>query len=91
VKRTWLLIFLLSLCAGSAEQPCLISDFKHLALSTHDQIEREKLALAWLKKVGPSCSLEKIIIIRNNRANWMGTADTLEINILVETLLERKR
>ena len=91
MKRTWLLIFLLSLCAGSAEQPCLISDFKHLALSTHDQIEREKLALVWLKKVGPSCSLEKIIIIRNNRANWMGTADTLEINILVETLLERKR
>ena len=69
----------------------MVSDFKHLALSTHDQIEREKLALVWLKKVGPSCSLEKIIIIRNNRANWMGTADTLEINILVETLLERKR
>ena len=69
----------------------MVSDFKHLALSTHDQIEREKLALVWLKKVGPSCSLEKIIIIRNNRANWMGTADTTEIDVLVETLLGRKK
>jgi hypothetical protein len=69
----------------------LVSDFKLIALSTNDQIEREKAALTWLKKVGPSCSLEKMIIIRNNRANWMGTADTKDIDILVETLLERKK
>ena len=69
----------------------MVSDFKLIALSTNDQIERERAALTWLKKVGPSCSLEKIIIIRNNRANWMGTADTKDIDILVETLLERKK
>ena len=69
----------------------MVSDFKLIALSTNDQIEREKLALLWLKKIGPSCSLEKLIIIRNNRANWMGTADTKDIDILVETLLERKK
>ena len=69
----------------------MVSDFRYLALSTNDQIEREKLALVWLKKIGPSCSLEKMIIIRNNRANWMGTADTKDIDILVETLLERKK
>jgi len=91
VKRTWLLIFLLSLCAGNVEQPCLVSDFKLIALSTNDQIEREKLALVWLKKIGPSCSLEKMIIIRNNRANWMGTADTTEVDVLVDTLLGRKK
>ena len=91
MKRTWLLIFLLSLCAGNVEQPCLVSDFKLIALSTNDQIEREKLALVWLKKIGPSCSLEKLIIIRNNRANWLGTADTTEVDVLVETLLERKK
>jgi hypothetical protein len=73
------------------EQPCLVLDFKLIALSTNDQIEREKAALTWLKKVGPFCSLEKLIIIRNNRANWMGTADTKDIDILVETLLERKK
>ena len=91
MKRIWLPIFLLSLCAGSAEQPCLVSDFRYLALSTNDQIEREKLALTWLKKVGPSCSLEKMIIIRNNRANWLGTADTTEVDVLVDTLLGRKK
>ena len=69
----------------------MVSDFRYLALSTNDQIEREKAALTWLKKVGPFCSLEKLIIIRNNRANWMGTADTKDIDILVETLLERKK
>ena len=69
----------------------MVSDFKLIALSTNDQIERERAALTWLKKVGPSCSLEKMIIIRNNRANWMGTADTKDIDILVETLLERKK
>jgi len=91
VKRTWLLVCLLSLCAGNAEQPCLVSDFKLIALSTNNQIEREKAALTWLKKIGPSCSLEKLIIIRNNRANWLGTADTTEIDVLVETLLGRKK
>ena len=69
----------------------MVSDFKLIALSTNNSVEREKTALTWLKKVGPSCSLEKIIIIRNNRANWMGTADTKDIDILVETLLERKK
>ena len=69
----------------------MVSDFRYLALSTNDQIEREKLALVWLKKVGPSCSLEKIIIIRNNRANWMRTADTTEVDVLVDTLLGRKK
>ena len=68
-----------------------MSDFKLIALSTNNSVEREKAALTWLKKVGPSCSLEKMIIIRNNRANWMGTADTKDIDILVETLLERKK
>jgi hypothetical protein len=81
----------LSLCAGNAEQPCLVSDFKLIALSTNNQIEREKAALTWLKKIGPSCSLEKLIIIRNNRANWLGTADTTEVDVLVDTLLGRKK
>jgi len=91
VKRTWLLILLLSLCAGNAEQPCLVSDFKLIALSTNNSVEREKLALAWLKATGPFCSLEKLIIIRNNRANWLGTADTTEVDVLVDTLLGRKK
>jgi len=69
----------------------LVSDFKLIALSTNDQIEREKAALTWLKKVGPSCSLEKLIIIRNNRANWLGTADTTEVDVLVDTLLGKKK
>jgi hypothetical protein len=73
------------------EQPCLVSDFKLIALFTNDQIEREKAALTWLKKIGPSCSLEKLVIIRNNRANWLGTADTTEIDVLVDTLLGRKK
>ena len=91
MKRIWLLIFLLSLCAGNAEQPCLVSDFKLIALSTNDQIERERAALTWLKKVGPSCSLEKLITIRNNRANWLGTADTKEVFVIVDVLIERKK
>ena len=69
----------------------MVSDFKLIALSTNDQIERERAALTWLKKVGPSCSLEKLIIIRNNRANWLGTADTTEVDVLVDTLLGRKK
>ena len=69
----------------------MVSEFRHLALSTNNSVEREKAALTWLKKVGPSCSLEKLIIIRNNRANWLGTADTTEVDVLVDTLLGRKK
>ena len=91
MKRTWLLIFLLSLCAGNAEQPCLVSDFKLIALSTNNSVERERAALTWLKATGPSCSLEKLITIRNNRANWLGTADTKEVFVIVDVLIERKK
>ena len=69
----------------------MVSDFKLIALSTNDQIERERAALTWLKKVGPSCSLEKLITIRNNRANWLGTADTKEVFVIVDVLIERKK
>ena len=69
----------------------MVSDFKLIALSTNNSVERERAALTWLKKVGPSCSLEKLIIIRNNRANWLGTADTKEIFVIVDVLIERKK
>ena len=69
----------------------MVSDFKLIALSTNNSAEREKAALMWLKKIGPSCSLEKLIIIRNNRANWLGTADTKEIFVIVDVLIERKK
>ncbi len=69
----------------------MVSDFKLIALSTNNSVEREKAALTWLKKVGPSCSLEKLVIIRNNRANWLGTADTTEVDVLVDILLGRKK
>ena len=69
----------------------MVSDFKLIALSINNSVEREKAALTWLKKIGPSCSLEKLIIIRNNRANWLGTADTTEVDVLVDTLLGKKK
>ena len=42
------------------------------------------MAAIWLKTNGASCSLEKLVNINNNRANWLGTADSIKLMSLVD-------
>ena len=55
--------------------------------NTDEQTRRTK-AIAWLKNKAPNCSAEQLIVIRNNRAQWLGTADSAGMAAMVDGLLE---
>jgi len=69
---------------------CHVADFRHLALSRHDAPGRAIVALEWVEKIGPECSIEKLTLIRNNRALWLGPADTTAIMTGLDRLIEGK-
>ena len=69
---------------------CHVADFRHLALSRHDAPGRAIVALEWVEKIGPECSIEKLTLIKNNRALWLGPADTTAIMTSLDRLIEGK-
>ena len=44
--------------------------------------------MAWLKKRAKNCSVDQLLMIRNNRSQWMGTADSAAMAAEVDSLLE---
>lgn len=69
---------------------CQVAEFRGLALATNDIQIRGEMAGNWLKTNGSSCSLEKLMVIKNNRALWLGTADSIQLMSLVDGALEVK-
>ena len=69
---------------------CHVADFRQLALSLSDGSARALAALAWMQKIGPNCSIEKLTLIRNNRALWLGPADNVVIMTSIDRLMEGK-
>ena len=65
---------------------CNSMEFKRLAIVTHDAAQRKSTALRWLKKHGPDCRDYDLNIIENNLANWLGSANGIEITSLIYTL-----
>ena len=73
----------------SAAAPlCRVAEFRALALSEHDPSARSTRVRSWLLEQARGCSLEKLSIIRDNRAVWLGTADTAELAALVDGFIE---
>lgn len=68
--------------------PCLIAQFRTLALDTHNPTERSVLARQWLQRNLPGCSADKLNLLASNRAGWLGTADSAELMGLIDTALE---
>ncbi len=100
---TWAALLLLGVAAANAESnknpktknaekvpACQVAEFRGLALSTNDIQTRGEMAGDWLKTNGASCSLEKLMVIKNNRALWLGTADSIQLMSLVDGALELK-
>ena len=73
---------------SGGESGCSVADFKMLALTLHDPMERKRQALEWLKTNAPTCAPEKIAAIRNNVQLWLGAASTPQIEFLLVGLLE---
>lgn len=70
--------------------PCLIAEFRTLALDTHDPTERERVVRQWLRRNLAGCSLEKLTLIGSNRAAWLGTADSATIMGKIDTAIEAR-
>ena len=75
--------------ARSAEMRCAVFDLQTIVLMTHDPTERHKLALQWLKDNGNKCSYPQLVYIQNRRSEWLGNADSFEIQGMINGLLEK--
>lgn len=69
---------------------CRVSEFRSLALLTHDVSERISKINEWLVKKGPKCTPGQLAAIASNRSNWLGTADTANISAGIDGLIEAK-
>jgi len=76
--------------SNSYANTCSISEFRTLALTTHDAQERGELLTLWLKANAGACSTYQILLLSNNRPQWMGTADTAKVAGLFDQIIESK-
>jgi hypothetical protein len=74
---------------AKAEGPaCVVAEFRALGIDVHDPVKRRTQAMTWLKKRAKNCSVDQLLMIRNNRSQWMGTADSAAMAAEVDSLLE---
>ena len=69
---------------------CFISEFRHIGVSVHEPIERASKAKMWLMQNVSACSLEKLNFINSNRAAWLGTSDSTDFMMIIDSMIESK-
>ncbi|NDC09183.1 MAG: hypothetical protein EBZ75_07510 [Oxalobacteraceae bacterium] len=67
---------------------CAVAEFRAIGIDTPDERTRRTKAIAWLKKKAPDCTAEQLIVMRNNREQWLGSADSATIAAMIDGLLE---
>jgi hypothetical protein len=83
------------LCANLLAQDdkpagCLVAHFKGIGLRTNDDTQRARLAEEWLRKNINTCSKEQVAAIKSNSPDWLGTAHTHDVNMIIDASLEAK-
>jgi hypothetical protein len=71
-----------ALCGPSQREKLCIRDAA-ITLS-----KRGRVVLGWLKATGKNCSLDRLILIRNNRVQWLGSADSAAVAGEIDQLIE---
>jgi hypothetical protein len=67
---------------------CAVAEFRAIGIDTPDERTRRTKAIAWLKKKAPDCTAEQLIVMLNNREQWLGSADSATIAAMIDGLLE---
>ena len=67
---------------------CMVAEFRAIGMDTSDIQLRRSKALAWIKKKGKDCTAEQLLVMRNNRSQWLGTADSASVAASIDGLLE---
>jgi len=83
VKEIAFILTVGALVMAYAATLCNVGEFQVLALSTHNPSERKAVTIVWLKDHIKSCSNYQIVVIYNNLAAWLGTADNMEIRGII--------
>lgn len=75
--------------AEPAAEPvnCAVSGFRAAVTDAPEPLRAAK-ALEWLAAEGPKCSLDRWILIRNNRNQWMGSADSAQLAAAIDSRVE---
>jgi hypothetical protein len=75
--------------AEPAAEPvnCAVSGFRAAVTDAPEPLRAAK-ALEWLSAEGPRCSLDRWILIRNNRNQWMGSADSAQLAAAIDSRVE---
>jgi len=80
--------------ASAAEAPpvgsCVIAEFRHLALTHHDPLERQNKAIDWLKRNGSFCSPMQMSILISSKASLLGTSDSVTLGAVIDSIIEKK-
>ena len=77
--RWLILLLLLGLVGAVAKSGCHVREFYGIGYTVHDPTERHKEMLAWLDRNAPHCKSTDYVVLRNNLAEWAGTADSTYI------------
>jgi len=83
------------LCATAFPQDdkpagCLVAHFKGIGLRTNDDTQRARLAEEWLRRNISYCTKEQVAAIKSNSPDWLGTAHTHDVNMIIDASSEAK-
>jgi hypothetical protein len=70
--------------------PCVIAEFRHIAMTHHDPQERQYKVIDWLQKNGISCSPVQLSILISSKASLMGTSDGGALDAVIDHIVEKK-
>ena len=76
--------------AKSGSGSCLIAEFRLMALTTHDPQERQNKSIEWLQQNNANCSLMQLSILHSSKAALMGTADSMVLSAVFDTIMEKR-
>lgn len=74
--------------AGAAPPPCIVADFRAIGIDTQDAEKRRARALNWIAQRGKQCTAQQLLVMRNNRSQWLGTGDSGAVAASIDALLE---
>ena len=74
--------------ASAEPPPCIVADFRAIGVDTQDAEKRRARALNWIARRGKQCTPQQLLVMRNNRSQWLGTGDSGAVAASIDALLE---
>ena len=69
---------------------CTIAEFRYIALTHHDPLERQNKIIDWLLKNGSACTPVQMSILISSKAALLGTSDSVTLGAVIDGIMEKK-